>query len=571
MNKKSYALVTISMLLMAMTANVFAQHEMFLSKTSANYPYISKIINGDTLANGKRADSLRVYVIQRGSNWLFDNVITTRGWDLRMKAHDSTGARPVIYGTVQSGSTTVPIDFIDAGGNVYLKNLVINGIYDPDTSYTSFSHSAPKEIVVFQVAGDFTLQVDSCIILNAYQANLRTFAAMRSIKVTNSVIGELAQQVVNGVGNGRALDIRNVQIDSVIMTNNSIVNGYDRVLRHISSVGRMGYFLFNHNTVVNLGGRYGLFALGKLGKSNGTSPASVTIKNNLFYDAMTFGSDTNSQRQFDFLESGEPFSAAIPAKALQPWVFHQKEADSIVASTFTIQKNYTFYTPTIPATWATIKSNGWMPVMQEAQRMTSYIKARVADTTNAFINLASITLTKVPAPMTKLVVWSQEPSPTGSGGASSGGTNFNDFDRKGARYYRDTLNCSYSTSNAIYTAGTDGLPIGDLNWFPDKLKNFYTLGVKDNSVSPNDFSLEQNYPNPFNPSTQISFTLTKAGMTSLKVYNLLGQEVASLVNDMRSAGRHDVSFNAAHLSSGVYFYTLRSGSHVETKKMMLMK
>ena len=85
------------------------------------------------------------------------------------------------------------------------------------------------------------------------------------------------------------------------------------------------------------------------------------------------------------------------------------------------------------------------------------------------------------------------------------------------------------------------------------------------------FTLAQNYPNPFNPSTVISYRLAAAGMVSLKVFNVLGKEVASLVNEEKPAGQHEVRFNAADLTSGIYFYTLRAGTQVETHKMMLIK
>jgi hypothetical protein len=98
------------------------------------------------------------------------------------------------------------------------------------------------------------------------------------------------------------------------------------------------------------------------------------------------------------------------------------------------------------------------------------------------------------------------------------------------------------------------------------------LGVKDNNTTlPNTFSLSQNYPNPFNPTTIISYQLSVSGMVTLKVYNILGQEVATLVNSEKAAGEYKVSFNASNLPSGIYLYQLRAGNFVETKKMMLMK
>ena len=88
---------------------------------------------------------------------------------------------------------------------------------------------------------------------------------------------------------------------------------------------------------------------------------------------------------------------------------------------------------------------------------------------------------------------------------------------------------------------------------------------------PASFSLSQNYPNPFNPSTGINYSIPKSGLVTIKVYNVLGKEIATLVNEYRSAGNYSVQFNGSKLSSGIYFYRMKSGNFVQTKKLMLMK
>ena len=97
--------------------------------------------------------------------------------------------------------------------------------------------------------------------------------------------------------------------------------------------------------------------------------------------------------------------------------------------------------------------------------------------------------------------------------------------------------------------------------------------IKDqiNNAIPKDYALSQNYPNPFNPSTVISYALPKSGFVSLKVYNLLGKEIAVLVNGEMAAGNHSVTFDASGLASGIYLYTLNTGGVRETRKMMLLK
>ena len=88
---------------------------------------------------------------------------------------------------------------------------------------------------------------------------------------------------------------------------------------------------------------------------------------------------------------------------------------------------------------------------------------------------------------------------------------------------------------------------------------------------PSDYSLNQNYPNPFNPTTTISYSIKSAGDVTLKVYDMLGTEVASLVNEVKEAGNYSIEFNAAELPSGIYVYRLASGNFMETKKLVLLK
>ena len=88
---------------------------------------------------------------------------------------------------------------------------------------------------------------------------------------------------------------------------------------------------------------------------------------------------------------------------------------------------------------------------------------------------------------------------------------------------------------------------------------------------PIQFRLDQNYPNPFNPITTINYSIPKTGQITLKVYDVLGKEIATLVNEEESSGNYHIQFNANRLASGVYFYRLHSGNFVMTKKLLLMK
>ena len=112
-------------------------------------------------------------------------------------------------------------------------------------------------------------------------------------------------------------------------------------------------------------------------------------------------------------------------------------------------------------------------------------------------------------------------------------------------------------------------------WYVDDINiiayEFVPTSSEPLTVVVSEYSLEQNYPNPFNPTTEIEFKMPEAGLATLRVFDILGNEVAALVNEYKSSGKYKVTFDAANLPSGVYFYTLQSGSFVNTKKMILLK
>ncbi len=106
---------------------------------------------------------------------------------------------------------------------------------------------------------------------------------------------------------------------------------------------------------------------------------------------------------------------------------------------------------------------------------------------------------------------------------------------------------------------------------PGYLNDIYTKIETEENTIPQEFILYQNYPNPFNPSTNIQYAVSSRQYVTLKVYDLLGKEVATLVNEVMLPGTYEVFFDGSKFSSGVYFYKLQADSFVETKKMILLR
>ncbi len=136
-------------------------------------------------------------------------------------------------------------------------------------------------------------------------------------------------------------------------------------------------------------------------------------------------------------------------------------------------------------------------------------------------------------------------------------------------------NVAQGTTDWAVSAGTNE---DDSQWIVYPKDTFDYLGWHEGPVGVNNnleiitkFELQQNYPNPFNPSTKINYSIPENNFVTLKVFNLLGKEVATLVDENQNRGNYSVTFDASHLPSGIYFYTLSVGNLHATKKMMLIK
>ena len=166
---------------------------------------------------------------------------------------------------------------------------------------------------------------------------------------------------------------------------------------------------------------------------------------------------------------------------------------------------------------------------------------------------------------------------TGNVGVNSGGTTYQGLET--VRYNTDGSNPWIAEVN-LYAGIGKGLALGsDLSLYAVgqfyysviKYSQSMPTSVEQISGVPENFNLEQNYPNPFNPTTKINYSIHEEGLVTLEVYNIAGEQVATLVNEYKSPGNYEVSFNASSLSSGTYFYKLSAGSYTEVKKMILLR
>ena len=134
---------------------------------------------------------------------------------------------------------------------------------------------------------------------------------------------------------------------------------------------------------------------------------------------------------------------------------------------------------------------------------------------------------------------------------------------------RTILGCVFMEDDTLkmYYAGSNGS-----NWEIGLATSpFVPVSVEYETIQPTQFALEQNYPNPFNPSTKIQYSVPQTSQVQIKVFDVLGNEIETLVNEEKPTGTYELTWNAANLPSGVYFYQIKAGSFIETKKMILIK
>jgi hypothetical protein len=550
---KFYLMMFSLFLLLPVIARGQSSHEMFISAPTTADDFLNNHIMGDTTATGERVDPERVYVLERGGYYYVNSTLNNNGWVLRMKAEDGDGPRPYII-AVRNASTQAVTNLMQVRSNIWLKNLVLSGYDDSDTSTVD---DMQGYLIQTSSAG-WDVVIDSCVLTNSSGNHIRTNSAARVVKVTNSIFANMGSLYTSNLGAGKAIDLRAGSCDTLLLQNNTFVNFQDRLVRHYNSTAPLNYMLFDHNTIVNGMSYHGMLSLGITGDK-------IEITNNLLVDPFALGSDTDATRQAEF-ESGELDENGLPRMS---WIFSVPN-DS---TEWVVSNNYYSISE---AGQAFFDAHNAEPGFagNEGAPLSHHINSKLgADSVNAFMK-EDIVLGDTPDLMVNFLEWYRDPD---GGNKEKGPGNFSradDFDRKNMEYFNgvitsaneDTLDCTYSTSSPAYTGSMTGGPVGDLNWFKSG------IGIKEIPyLVARSYSLQQNYPNPFNPSTVIRYSIPENAHVTLKVYNLLGQEIATLVNGEQKASTYEVTFDASKFATGIYFYTVKAGNYSNTKKMMLVK
>ena len=568
-------LVLLLLIFVSGSATVPAQ-EMILNH---EMPVNTQII-ADTLANGSQAHS--VYKVESGNFYIFDGNMDV-DFDLVIEGLDNgwilnDAIPPCFIKTPDTTGLPVSIFYILEGGSITLKNILLSGLYSNDGNLTCFVRNLAGNKIIY----------NNCVFTDYSDFTTRTTWPAEEIRITNCVFINGDRRSSSPFG---GIPIRlDADCDNILLENNTVVNS--------------GRLLGN-------GGNYFTSRLHELHCTYLNAQVNThelhwfegLQANNIFYNWSWRGCiKLSTERYFTTFETFAGVKEKLDSIALYQGrnLFYLDPAfpefwqntlnpmlgnfDSVFACSlwnidvdctmvaddnFTIGKSYGNWDPMFTNDPSQIDSMlGW-DLAYWIPDETHYPDWRV----------------KPP------VTWNEDGTP-----------NLN---------WPPDWDLSYSSST-LQKAGTDGLPLGDLNWFPDaketymanrdmfiaalqdsmiNAKDVYIPGnvasalitpgfvsVEDITIGTSEFNLSQNYPNPFNPTTTIRYSIPNESFVTIKIYNVIGKEIASLVNERKATGNFSVNFNAGNLPSGIYFYRMRAipdgrqaGSFISTKKFVLLK
>ncbi len=559
------------LVLAALPGQSFAQaasDTMYVSALNANgQPNLFNVITGDTTATGQRNDVNRVYVLQQTGSvdtvYYLDNTITmNQYYNLKIvgKINPVTGHPPVIEPIVNADNTT-PDPFVACDtGSVTIQGCYLLGERPDGVALTT--------TLMTETGNNVTLRLDHDVIDDWYGGNTNLIQHNNSIHANLFITNCEFRNVQSYQWPKGAIywELTKGPVDTLWYENDTFfcVNG-----SYFGSNWYAEYIRFDHNTCF----------------LNSGPPMKVQqavnedIENNIFYGLIAHSGDSTlaNTSQFGGKIDNPNIVVLDTLGALTAAPFNLTEADRHVnvlnnvycwpapLMNFWTQYNDTTHDPII----LPVFMNSQTKALFASQQGGSHLVAANNDsvdpgfssslTTPALDSLVQYEHLQWLNGDASNYIWPQLPTdPTNI---------FADVPKDWAstQGYPVPENLKYSDS-ALLTAGTDGKPLGDLNWYP----SLNAVVTKTNEV-PEKFDLSQNYPNPFNPSTVIKVELKQSGDVSLKVYNVLGEVVDVVQNGYKAAGVYNFTVNMDQFASGVYFYKLSEGTNSITKKMMLLK
>jgi hypothetical protein len=548
--------------------------------------YVNVQIAADTLANGTHDPAKTVYKAESGQFYAFDGFLNC-DFDLVIEGPDNTWiknqtAPPVFLQIPAADGSARDMIHLLAGGSTRMKNIIVDG-----------NLPNGQLVGVFVVnQGGYKVIFDNCAFGEIQWFTMRNQAFADTISYTNCVFVNMVRKASTPF-NGMLLRIDS-GVSNFIFENNTSINS-SRLF------GNGGNFFTStmkeiHNTYLNM-------------QVNGHELHYYEglQANNIYYNWSYRGRNLKTNHY------EAPFTT---------WDHYYDVATKLDSISVYEGCNLFYLDPAFPEYW----NNTINPLVTDdsLKIITCFLWDTGVDTTITNDTQHNFTIgknysqfnpmfTNNPSKLDSMLAWCNYYW-AGTLGIS-GITTWPDwrvqlvvdYDAESLPVlnWPPAFDLSYSNTD-LQTAGTDGLPLGDLNWYPDAKATYlanrdaYIAALQDSMVNatwvyipgdstsaiitpsmvgvekldlptPKEFYLANNYPNPFNPTTNIRFAIPVSGKVKLVVYNLIGQVVATLLDEYIPAGNHLVKFDAKDLPSGMYIYKLKSGDTVMSKKLMVLK
>ncbi len=522
-------------------------------------PIINALIQYVVADTNEQGEQLHdVYKLQRGKTYfynqspVFKNPITLIADE--PGTTDETKPPKIIITTDDQGS--VPYEHcITTFADLTIKNIAF--------STTTIENSYSWANVILLQSDDLTITLEGCIfeltgwgMIEAAVENT-TFILDKNHLRNGTVIPSGDEWVPFFI------EINTGSIESFIARNNTFFNLQGAVV-NIEVQNRVKYFEFDHNTLVNV-------VKGFTTAINAHTNTKIT--NNIFYNVRT-----HSDKISDILDGEDQVNAGVvsvdtlfsnePGSSL-PFVMNEEERK------FELKNNVYYFTPEVEAYWAhydSIEAVQWMDprtlhMFDDDAAYPNFVAEGNVNTDPGFANFGGTD---------GMVAQLYNHRDNGTFGFWGWDPDSVDYPDVHWAFLQWPLPEDFSYS-ANFTS-SDGYRVGSLAYYPDEMQQYYdgiTTDVGDYdglTELPTELALEQNYPNPFNPSTNVKFTLVKNGEVNLKVYNAIGKEVKTIINNQEMGiGTHQFNIDLSNHSSGIYFLVLKQNSDVKVRKMTLIK
>jgi len=483
--------------------------------------YLNEAILGDTLPNGTRAD--KIYVLQRGGTYFVRGAFENLKFKLNLVAEAGTGAMPIVRA-----------DLSDAGTQNWFmigcqQDVSVDGIFfDAQSANEGYG---PANWCFVNLGKNPNLTFRNCVFANTGQGGVGTWNAANIFTVDNCKFYNMGNITFSDQGAGRMIETRDSQIEKLIITNNTIVNSYDRLVRHRNGAGVIKNMNFSNNTIINHGGYFGFMELGNVGDT-------IKITNNLVINGMSFGSDQSDATRITEFNMHTEKDATGQNKIV--WIGSVPND-----STKYILNNNVYSVSTELAAIYTANN------VNEGPIMTDFIKGKISNPTNTWVK-KSISVTAAPAAMTDLVSWYYLTK-------KKGVTPEHDYNRMSINYMLNTLNCKYNANDAAFI-GSNGKPVGDPSWGSSVINS-----LQNHMINKTDLD---NYPNPFTDQTVLRFTLNVSSNVSIEITDVTGKQMRNENLGRYGSGTNSVVINRNDLKSGMYF--LKINTELEHGSLILM-